>query len=545
MQQFNPYYTGALAPMKDNHLNLDEPLGSKNAASIQKSFRTSDIDEVGDDTHLTFFEMLGNFSFGGYFKKESIQFGYDFIVKELGLEIDFVSVFGGDEHVPADTESEELWHEIGVENIRRHGREDNFWGPTGNEGPCGPTTEIYVKNAKGDSVEVWNIVFNEYYCHPDQTLTKLDIRGVDTGMGLERLAMVVQNADNLFETDLFAPIMSKLPESLWNNPIYKSVKLSVYPDPLRLSRIIADHTRAICFLISDGVKPSNKEAGYILRRLIRRVVTHNYLLRDSIPIDSMFNEIQTVYGKYYTELNLNLINKEFQSEKDKFLVALKRGLKELETKDSVDAVSAFTLYETYGLPYEIIKEIGDYRTRNLTREAFEEEFKKHQELSRTSSAGAFKGGLVDHEPQTVKHHTAHHLLLAALRHVLGDHVYQRGSNVSSERLRIDFSQPEKMTPEQIKQVEEIVNQRISEDLEVRREEMPKEEAEKLGALAEFGAKYGEKVSVYTIFNKDSSVFSREFCGGPHVNRTGELGRFKISKEEASSAGVRRIKAALE
>ena len=532
MQQFKPYYSGALDPLKDNHLGWNKQLGSKNVASIQKSFRTSDIDEVGDAAHLTFFEMLGNFSFGGYGKKEAIELGFEFITKVLGLKIDYVSVFAGEpldsardkSAIPADLESEKIWKEIdGSIEIRHAGRADNFWGPTGDQGPCGPTTEIYV-----DGVEIWNIVFNEFYQNPDGTLSKLDILGVDTGMGLERLAKVIQKVPTVFDTDLFSPIMASLPDEV----------------DVKIKRIVADHMRASVFLIADGVIPSNKEQGYILRRLLRRAMAYAKL--HDFPGDGpreLINTIVELYKQAYPvlqEKNEFIVNTIYE-ERARFGQTISEGLKQLSKMGNIDAKSAFYLYETYGLPFEFIRD----KNPELKRGDFEQEFKKHQALSRTSSAGAFKGGLVDHEPQTIKHHTAHHLLLAALRQVLGEHVFQRGSNVSSERLRIDFSHPEKMKPEQIKQVEDIVNDAIAQDLEVRREEMPKTEAEKLGALAEFGAKYGDVVSVYTIFKKDGSVFSREFCGGPHVEHTGVLGKFRILKEEASSAGVRRIKAVVE
>lgn len=510
MQQFKQYYLGEKSPY------------GPNVASMQKCFRTSDIDEVGDESHLTFFEMMGNFSFGGYFKKEAIELAYEFIAKELGLKIEYVTIFEGDKAVPRDEESQKIWEKIAPElEIRVQGREDNFWGPTGNEGPCGPTTEIYLKNVKGTDVEVWNIVFNEYYCHPDGKLENLKTFGVDTGMGLERLAMVAQKTPTIFETDLFAPLIKRIPAVL----------------PEIKKRILADHARGAAFLIADGVRPSNKEQGYVLRRLLRRIIAYGTGAEEDI-----FVEIIKNYNLFYPELNLSTIMEVFGKEKEKFSRTLKAGLKELDKLESVDAKAAFKLYESYGLPYETIKEAGGKKSEGLRREDFDKEFKRHQELSRTSSAGKFAGGLVDHAPQTIKHHTAHHLLLAALRQVLGKHVVQMGSNVSSERLRLDFSHPEKMTKEQLAEVEKIVNQKIDEGLQVKREEMPKEQAENLEALAEFGAKYGDIVSVYTIYNKDGTAFSREFCGGPHVKNISELGRFKIIKEEAVSSGIRRIRA---
>ncbi|HBV32921.1 TPA: alanine--tRNA ligase, partial [Patescibacteria group bacterium] len=437
MQQFKPYFTGAADPLKDNHLSLGHPLGNKNVVSIQKSFRTSDIDEVGDDTHLTFFEMLGNFSFGGYGKKEAIEYAHEFITKILGLKIDYVSVFGGEPFdsaqgksvgVPPDLESEEIWKQVDDElEIKKAGRTDNFWGPTGDQGPCGPTTEIYV-----DGVEVWNIVFNEYYQQPDKTLTKLDNMGVDTGMGLERLAAVVQKVPAIYETDLFAPIIDELPANLENED----------------KRIVADHLRAICFLVSDGVRPSNKEVGYILRRLMRRVMIY-----DKVDFKKILPVIVNQYRDFYDGLNADLVRATFEDEQNKFNKALADGLKTFDKRtsqgDKLEDGLAFDLFSSYGLPVEVI--VASARKRNIDVDEkelfkkFNERLAKHQKLSKTASAGMFKGGLVDHEPQTIKHHTAHHLLLAALRQVLGNHVLQRGSNVSSERLRIDFSHPEKVT----------------------------------------------------------------------------------------------------
>lgn len=518
MQQFKPYFTGELDPIKD--------FGSRATTSIQKCFRTSDIDEVGDERHLTFFEMLGNFSFGGYFKEEAINYAYEFITGKnwMNLKIDYVSIFEGDKEVPPDEDSGKIWLALGIKDIRKFGRKDNFWGPTGKEGPCGPTTEIYVKNASGQSVEIWNIVFNEYYSRPDGSLEKLDMPGVDTGMGLERLAMVAQKKKSIFETDLFTPLIERMPADL----------------PERTKRILADHARSVVFLISDGVRPSNKEAGYILRRLMRRMISYGTDLEESL-----FTAVAEKYEPFYPELDISAVTDVFIKEKEKFSQTLGVGLKELNKLETVDAKTAFKLYETFGLPYETIKEVGGEKAENLRREDFEEEFKKHQELSRTASAGMFKGGLADTSEKTVRLHTAHHLLLKALQIVLGPEVKQRGSNITSERLRMDFVYDKKMTEEQKKEVERIVNEKIAENLPVIRMEMKREEAEKLGAEREFGQKYPEWVSVYSIGPEGGLPFSIEFCGGPHVSRTGEIGRFRIIKEEAVSAGVRRIRGVIE
>ncbi len=528
MQQFKKYFTGELDPVKD--------FGNKNTASIQKSFRTSDIDEVGNESHLTFFEMLGNFSFGGYFKKEAIEYAHDFITKEMKLAIDYVSVFKGDSEVPADGESEKIWNSLGVADVRKFGRKDNFWGPTGSEGPCGPTTEVYVKD-----VEIWNIVFNEYYCQPDGKLEKLKTPGVDTGMGLERLAMVSQNVPTIFETDLFKPLMKFLPEELND----------------RTKRILADHSRGIAFLISDGVRPSNKEAGYILRRLIRRLITHFYLAGDSVDSQHIFEEIFENYGGFYPGLNGETVLEEFNAEKERFEKTLQTGLKELEKVKVLDIQSAFNIFSSYGLPFEIIKELGGDKAKRLNREDFDKEFAKHQEISRAGqekkfgghglvlNTGELKAGSQEELKKVTRFHTATHLLNQALREVLGGEVEQRGSDITTERARFDFTYPRKMTKEEIEKAEEIVNKKIKEDLPVNFKEISKEEAKKTGALHFFKGKYPNVVKVYYIGNSLEDAWSKEFCGGPHVTRTGEIGKFKITKEQASSAGVRRIRATVE
>ena len=504
MQQFKPYYTGVKDPIKD--------FGGRRTTSIQKSFRTSDINNIGDESHLTFFEMLGNFSFGDYFKENAIEWAWEFITKELKISPErcYVSIFAGDIDVPEDKDSFNIWKSLGLSDyrIKKCGREDNFWGPTGNEGPCGPTTEIYI-----DGVEVWNLVFNEYYQHPDKTLTPLKQKGVDTGMGLERLAKAVQNVSTIFETDLFKPLVET-------------------------NRIILDHCRAISFLISDGVTPSNKEQGYILRRLMRRIMAMKEL--EFVDIESLLKRVVKEYKNFYPELNEDLILSVFREENSKFKKAIQQGLRELDKLEKLDAISAFKLFESYGLTFDIIKDFAGTKAANLNQADFDAEFKKHQELSRTASAGMFKGGLVDASETTIKYHTAAHLMLAALRQILGEQISQKGSNITPERLRFDFSYNQKMTPKEIKQVEDMVNEKIKEDLPVKIEEMSLEEAKTMGATGVFESKYGERVKVYSI-----GSFSREICGGPHVEHTGVLGKFKIVKEESSSAGIRRIKALLE
>ena len=521
MQQFKPYYLGEKSPW------------GLNVASCQKCIRTSDIEEVGDERHLTFFEMLGNFSFGGYWKKEAIELAYKFIVDELNLEIDYVTVFEGNKNVPFDEESYNIWKSLGIDEakIKKAGMEDNFWGPTGDGGPCGPTTEIYVNpspDGSGPAVEIWNIVFNEFFCDGsreqllkgESKLTPLDIKGIDTGMGLERLAMVCQSVPTVFDTDLFDKFISIL-----HNDI-----------DFKKKRILADHIRAIGFMVQDGVCPSNKDAGYILRRLMRRVFAQHKMENIKLGIDWVCTKFEKIY-----ELNNKNIEEVLNEEWKQFIVALDLGVKELNKLVNIDSATAFKLYSSYGLPLDVIKD----KFSNFDIKKFEEEFKKHQELSRTASAGMFKGGLADDKPKTIKLHTAHHLLLATLQELFGKQVKQKGSNINSERLRFDFSFDRKLTDEEKKKIEDIVNDKISEGLEVVKKEMPIEEAKKIGAEMEFGVKYGNTVSVYFIQDKQGNIFSKEFCGGPHVENTNQLGKFNIIKEEASSQGVRRIKATLE
>ncbi len=554
MQQFKRYYTGEADPMKD--------FGSKNTVSIQKSFRTSDIDVVGDETHDTFFEMLGNFSFGGYGKREAITYAHEFITNSLGLPISYVTIFsaqggsasGGQESAtPTDEESRSIWEELGIKDIREEGMADVFWGPTGNAGPCGPTTEIYCRNAVGDDVEVWNIVFNQFF-YPGsreellagsvgKSLEPLKIFGVDTGMGLERLAMISQGKKNIFETDLFAPLVSLLPREV----------------DLRVQRIIADHTRASAFLLADGVRPANKGAGYILRRLMRRVMAQERM--NQIPehvTGALLHEVIHEYGETYPELKREgeVIRAEFDDERKRFLKTLDAGIREFEQLSNIGAVQAFTLYQSFGLPYEVIKDLDPVKTASLSREEFDREFLQHQEISRAGvekkfgghglllDTGELKAGSEEELKIVTRLHTATHLLNAALHTVLGSAVEQRGSDITAERTRFDFLFPRKLTPDEIIKIEELVMYAIQRDFPVRIEEMPLEEAKKTGALFFYKGHYPERVKVYSVGN-NTEIFSRELCGGPHVSHTGEIGRFRIVKEESSSAGVRRIRAIVE
>ncbi len=548
VQQFKDYFTGKKDPEKD--------FGSHRVISSQKCFRTSDIDEVGDETHLTFFEMLGNFSFGpvgtdnpedfdkntGYFKRSAIYWAWEFLKHVINIENRefFITIFEGNREVPFDQESFDIWHkEIGIpeEKIKRLGLEDNFWGPTGLEGPCGPTTEIHV-----EGVEIWNLVFNQYYKHQDGSLDLLESQGIDTGSGLERLLKTVERKENIFETSLFKPIFLEIEKN--SNNLNEKVK-----------RILADHLRASAFLISDGVEPSNKETGYVLRRLLRRVITYGNLYKfDFSLIKNVLEIVIKNYQDYYKELfnNQDKIIETVKQENEKFQKTLKKGLLQLEKFKRVTGKEAFYLYESFGLPFEIIKEIYPEKAKDLKYKDFEKEFKKHQEISRKGAVIKFGGhGISDKMnsediEKITKLHTATHLLQAALRKVLGEHIKQMGSDINPERLRFDFSHSEKLTSEQIKQIEDLINEKISQGLAVESKEMAYQEAIKSGALAFFKAKYPERVSVYTIFDpKTKEIFSREICAGPHVKNISELGKFKILKEESISAGVRRIKAILE
>ncbi|OGJ02911.1 hypothetical protein A3G06_00940 [Candidatus Nomurabacteria bacterium RIFCSPLOWO2_12_FULL_46_14] len=519
MQQFKHYYTAPENALRD--------FDTKNVVTVQKCVRTSDIDEIGDSTHHTFLEMLGNFSFGGYGREEAIKYAHEFMTEELGLKISYVTFYKGEGVVPRDEESRKIWEKIGVKDIREDGA-DVFWGPTGDEGPCGPTTEIYCKNANGQDVEIWNIVFNEYFSNGSREkldkggaeLKKLSTLGIDTGMGFERLLSIVQNKKSNYETDIF------------NN------------EQTREERIVADHVRTAVFLASDGVVPGNTGRGYILRRLIRRAVRFS-----KEQLQSKIEKVKKVYEGVY-----DLDDKgEIAKEENKFRETLDKGIREFEK-----GADPFILFTTYGFPIELTAELAKERGTEINRAEYETKMAEHQRLSQTSSAGMFKGGLANHNPKTIKLHTAHHLLLAGLQAVVSPKIKQRGSNITEERLRMDFSLERKLTEEEKREVEAWVNDKINLGLNVERREMPLAEAEKIGAEMEFGAKYPDIVSVYFIGGKRSDLkgaqgltfgsrndfVSMEFCGGPHVSNTSELGSFKIQKEEAVAQGIRRIKAVL-
>jgi len=553
------FTTAGMHPLVPFLLGHPHP-GGKRLANVQKCLRTDDIEEVGDGCHHTFFFMLGNWSLGDYFKKEAIEMSWEFLTSErwLGLPKERIAVtcFAGDEDAPRDEESARIWRALGIPNERIffNGKKDNWWGPAGQSGPCGPDTEMFYytgrKEAECDQdgcgpgchcglwVEIWNDVFMEYNKNKDGRFEALMQKNVDTGMGLERITAVMQGVASDYETEMFAPIMKWIRDNS-SNCNEKS------------ARIIADHLRAAVFVLADdrGVVPSNVEHGYILRRLIRRAIRHGrqcgmptHFCTDIAKI------IIDIYEDEWPELKRNktFALTELEKEEARFAETLERGLKEFERVfalckgEMISGGDAFLLFQSYGFPLEITEELARERGKGVDRDGFEAELKKHQELSRRGTAQRFASGLADHSEKTVALHTATHLLQAALRKVLGEHVQQKGSNITPERLRFDFIHGEKMTPEQIKQVEDMVNGWINEGIPVERKEESIEEARAEGALAFFNAKYGEVVSVYTIPGA-----SKEVCTGPHVKNTKELGRFKIVKEEAVSAGVRRIKAVLE
>ena len=535
MQQFKPYYVKKKDPIAD--------FGVRRVVSCQKCFRTSDIDEVGDNSHLTFFEMLGNFSFNDYFKREAIEWAWEFITQILGVDISRIEVtfFGGEEGVPRDDETELIWKEVGApaDRIKSAGRADNFWGPTGIEGPCGPTAEIYI-----DGIEVWNLVFNQYYQNADKTLELLPEFGIDTGMGLERLAMVLGERKDLFATDIFLPMMELLEKQ--NITIAEQ-------EGARIKRIIADHIRSITMLLADGVLPSNKEEGYILRRLIRRILAYTKIYDINPDIfDVLIKIVTNNYKGDYPELltREGEILSVYEGEKEKFFATLERGLREFkaakemvrqENKKEFPGKLVFHLYDTFGMPMELTRELAAQDGFSIDETGFLAANEAHKEISRAGMEEKFKGGLIAATEVTIRMHTATHLLLAALREVLlSPEIYQKGSNITPERLRFDFNFPRKLTEEELKNIEDLVNLKIKEAIPVQLQELARDEALKTVKVSFDPSKYGEVVKVYKIAD-----FSVELCGGPHVESTAEIGKFKIIKEESSSSGVRRIKAVLE
>lgn len=547
------FTTAGMQPLVPYLLGEKHPAGTR-LTDYQKCVRTNDIDEVGDNRHLTYFEMLGNWSLGDYFKEESIQMSYEFLTKELGIPAEKLSVtcFAGDEDCPRDEISAACWEKarIAKDHIYYYGKDDNWW-IAGEEGPCGPDTEMFYDTGKpacsaecqpscdcGKYVEIWNNVFMEYFKDAQGKYSKLEQKNVDTGLGLERMTMLLQGKETPFDTEIFEPIMKKL-EEIENKDIIES------------RRIVAEHLRSSMMIICDGGRPSNIDRGYVLRRLIRRMIRHMNKLEINLDelstlIDINVENLKEMYPDL--EKNKETIKSVILEEKDKFVKTLSNGEKEFTKamnyakqngKNKIDGKIVFHLYDTYGFPPEMTQELAKENNIEIDLEEFNKLFKEHQEKSRLGSEQKFKGGLADQNEKTIAYHTATHLLHQALRTVLGEHVKQSGSNITEERLRFDFTHPQKMTKEEIQKVEDLVNEQIKKDLKVTCEEMNYEDAKKSGAIGLFTDKYGEKVKVYTIGD-----FSKEICGGPHVTHTGDMGRFKIKKEESSSSGIRRIKAVL-
>ena len=541
------FISAGMHPLVPYLLGQPHPLG-KNLVSVQRCLRTDDIDNVGDGFHHTFFEMLGNWSLGDYWKKEAIEWSYEFLTKELGMKRNLLSVscFAGDKDAPKDEESARIWRSLGIpkERIYFFGKKENWWGPVGNTGPCGPDSEMFIDTGKtkcspncdpscqcGKYIEVWNDVFMQYNKIADGKYEPLEQKNVDTGMGIERVVALTSGyGEDDYKTELFRSIIQSI-EAL-SEQFYGEEKNK------RSMRIIADHLRAAAFVIADGVMPGNKDQGYVLRRLIRRVVRYQKMLAPSEQFT--VGVVETIVGIMkieYPELEKSkgLILETIETEEGKFKKALERGLREIEKHKVLDGKIAFHLYESYGIPLEMVQEIAQERGQKVEKGVFEDEFKKHQALSRKGGQEKFKGGLADQSETVIKYHTAAHLLQAALRKVLGEHIYQIGSNITDQRARFDFTHSKKITKEEIRKVEDLINQKIKENLTVKKKIVPFEEAKRLGALTVVDKTYPEKVFVYKIAD-----FSREVCGGPHVTKTGEIGRIKIIKQEGVGEGRRRI-----
>ena len=547
------FNTAGMQPLVPYLLGKKHPEGTR-LTDYQKCVRTNDIDEVGDNRHLTYFEMLGNWSLGDYFKKEAISMSFEFLTKELNIPVEKLSVtcFAGDEDCPRDEETASIWKSVGIpeNHIYYFGKDDNWW-IAGEEGPCGPDTEMFYDTGKpacseecnpscdcGKYVEIWNNVFMEYYKNKDGSYSKLKQKNVDTGLGLERMAMLLQGKETPFDIEVFKPVMDKLAELQKN-------------DYIDSRRIVTEHLRTSMMIISDGGRPSNVDRGYVLRRLIRRMTRHMNKLEinlEEIPniIDLYIDTLKDLYPEL--DKNRETIKNVIVEEKNKFIKTLANGEKEFNKeavkakeagKNMLEGAIVFRLYDTFGFPPEVTNELAKENNLKIDLEGFDTLFKEHQEKSREGAKQKFKGGLADQSEESIAYHTATHLLNAALKEVIGKDVHQRGSNITSERLRFDFSCDHKMTDEEKAKTEELVNKWIDESLEVKCEEMSKEEAIKSGAECMFIEKYPDIVTVYSI-----GEISKELCGGPHVNNTKELGKFKIKKEESSSSGVRRIKAVL-
>ena len=547
------FNTAGMQPLIPYLMGEKHPYGTR-LCDYQKCIRTNDLDEVGDSTHHTFFEMLGNWSLGDYFKRESIEWSFEFLTEVLHIPVEklSVTVFAGTDTIPFDKESYNKWRELGIPDARiAKTVEDNFW-IAGEAGPCGPDTEIFYWRSEDEIpavfdpednrwVEIWNNVFMQFHKESDGNVTELPNKNVDTGMGVERTTAILEGVNENYQSSIWKDVIE----------LISSISGLPYEGNEKSMRIIADHLRTAVFISADpaGIKPSNTDQGYILRRLIRRAIRHAKRLGIDINSDwekQIAKILLNKYKKYYKEVeeNESVVLEVLKNEKEKFNRTLEKGLREFEkatrNKEDIDAITAFHLYDTYGFPIELTEELATELGLKVDIAGFNEKFKEHQELSRTASQGKFKGGLAGNGEIETKYHTATHLLNAALKVVVGPEVHQKGSNITSERMRFDFSCDHKLSDEEKQKVEDLVNEWILQGLEVNVKEMAKNEAIKSGAECMFIEKYPDIVTVYSIGN-----VSHELCGGPHVKNTSELGHFKIKKEEASSAGVRRIKAVLE
>jgi alanyl-tRNA synthetase len=580
------FTTAGMHPLVPYLLGSPHPEGQR-LTNVQKCIRTQDIDEVGDNRHDTFFEMLGNWSLGdatspdgigeaGYFKDEAIKMSWDFLTLPEWLGLDkkklAVSVFAGDSDAPRDDEAAKIWLSLGVpeHKIAYLGKEANWWGPAGQSGPCGPDTEMFYwvggeklptqnsnpGNDEGNWLEIWNDVFMQYLKTEKGNYEPLKQKNVDTGMGLERTLVALNALYDVFQIDTFWPIVQEIEKG-------SGKKYLESDDITKSMRIIADHVRTATMIMGDdlGIAPSNVDQGYIVRRLVRRSVRHANLIGLSDGLSKIVDPVIKIFADTYPEVqrNRNFIINGFRKEEEKFSQVLSKGIKEFERVSGkvenkiIEGLDAFNLFSTYGFPFEMTKELAGEKGLKVDEEGFLQEFKKHQATSRIGAAKKFSGGLADHSEQTTKLHTANHLLQAALRNILGEHVGQKGSNITKDRLRFDFTHDKKMTDAEKKQVEDLVNAAITKNYAVSFQEMTVEKAKEKGALGFFEGRYGEKVKVYTVGdperaptgNAEDPTFSMEICGGPHVEHTDVIGKFKIKKEEAVSAGIRRIKAVIE
>jgi alanyl-tRNA synthetase len=557
------FTTAGMHPLVPYLLGTPHPLKTRRLVNVQKCIRTQDIDEVGNKTHHTFFEMLGNWSLGDYFKSDAIKYSFEFLTSVLNIPQEklAVSVFKGDKDAPKDLESSKIWISLGIPKSRIAflPKEDNWWGPAGNTGPCGPDTEMFYSTHKKtpksfnpedkEWVEIWNDVLMEYIKTSSGKYEKASQQNVDTGMGVERTLAILNNLDDNYQTSIFIPIIKQI-------ELISKKKYNSSPSNTKAMRIIADHIRAATFILGDekGISPSNIGQGYVLRRLIRRSIRYGKKLGINSPFTSKIAKSVIPLYPDYQELKRNhkFITEQLDIEESRFSQTLERGLSEfnkLATDKLISGKEAFLLFQSYGFPIEMTEELANEKSIKVDLQEYNQEFLKHQDLSRTASSGQFKSGLADNSEQTKKLHTATHLLNEALRVILkSPDIKQKGSNINPERLRFDFNFPRKLTPEEIKEIESEVNQQIKNSLPVSMSEMPLSQALKSGAQSEFGSKYPDFVSVYTIGEDPKNpkkFYSKEICTGPHVSNTKEIGFFKIKKEESSSAGVRRIKAIVE